>query len=372
MEMIWLLIILALFIIAVIYFSVKRLLKRPPTPDSLYAQALSLLLEGKRSEAIKKLRQTVAADTDNVEAYLRLGDLYREEGDLDMAVTVHRSLSVRRGLPREKELRIYESLGKDYIKAERYQRASLVYEELTKMDKKNLSFYETLLWLYQKTERWEELDETLKRLRKIQKNKNLLALYYAESAKSIYGKDKKQAMDYLKKALKLNPSCTQALLLLSHHYYQEKDIPKAIETYKKIIDKTPQYSFLVLNKLEKAYFDLGKFTDVIPLYEKFLKKIPSEPMLYLTLADIYEKKGEIDKALNLLENAKSERTPAIRFKTLSLKLKKGETKEVEKELAKYSEELLKPEFRCSKCGYLSSEFLFHCPSCQAWETFVRE
>lgn len=369
--MIWLFIILALFIIAIIYFSVKRFLKRPVAPNTLYAQALSLLLEGKRKEAIKRLRQTVAADTNNVEAYLRLGDLYREEGDLDMAVRVHRALSVRRGLPREMELHIYESLGRDYIKAERYQRASLVYEELTKMDKRNILFYEALLWLYQKTERWEDLDETLKRLKKIQKNKNLLALYYAESAKSIYEKDKKQAMDYLKKALKLNPSCTQALLLLSHHYYQEEDIPKAIETYKKIIDKTPQYSFLVLNKLEKAYFDLGKFTDVIPLYEKLLKKIPSEPILYLTLAGIYEKKGEIDKALSLLENAESKKIPAIQFRTLSLKLKKGETEEVEEELTKYSEGLLKPEFKCSKCGYISSEFLFRCPSCQAWETFVR-
>ena len=370
--MIWLFIVIAIFVIAVIYFTVKRFFKRPLAADTLYAQALSLLLEGKRGEAIKRLRQTVAADTDNIEAYLRLGDLYREKEELDMAVRIHRSLSIRRGLSKEMEIKVYESLGKDYIKAERYQKASLIYEELTKIDKKNSLFYETLLGLYEKTDHWDEADETLKRLKKIQKYKHLLALYYAESAKNLYPKDEKQAVEYINRALKLDSSCVQALLLLGEHYHKTDNIPKAIATYKKVIDKTPQYSFLVLDKLEKAYFDMGKFTDVIPLYEKLLKKIPQEPLLYLILARIYEKKEDIDQALNLLAKAKDKENPVIKFETLSLKLKKGATEEVEEKLQRYSEKFSKPGFRCAKCGFTSPQFLWHCPCCQTWESFIRK
>lgn len=370
--MIWLFIVIAILVIAVIYFSIKRFLKRPLAADTLYAQALSLLLEGKREEAIKILRQTVTADTNNVEAYLRLGDLYREKEDLDMAVRIHRPLSIRRGLSKEMEIRIYESLGRDYIKAERYQKASLIYEELTKIDKKNPLFYETLLWLYEKTDRWDEADETLKRIKKIQKDKHLLALYYVESAKNVYPKHQKRALEYIDKALKLDSSCVQALLLLSDHYHKTDNIPKAITIYKKLIDKMPQYSFLVLDNLQKAYFDIGKFADVIPLYEKLLKKLPEESLLYLNLARIYEKKGEIEKAIDLLTEVKDREIPAIQFEILSLKLKKGERKEVEEELQRYAARFSKREFKCSKCGYLSPQFLWHCPSCQTWESFIRE
>ncbi|MEW5994737.1 MAG: tetratricopeptide repeat protein, partial [Candidatus Zixiibacteriota bacterium] len=72
----------------------ERFTRREKKPlSSLYVEALRDLLDGKRVAAFSKLRQVVTEDSNNLDAYLRLGQILRENKKPDRALQVHRDLT---------------------------------------------------------------------------------------------------------------------------------------------------------------------------------------------------------------------------------------------------------------------------------------
>ncbi len=368
------LILLLLIVVALIVgVIVQQFLTRKKTAVSPYTEGLALLLDGRKDEAIPKLRQTVLADTENVDAYLRLAELYFEKGELDRALQIQRALMARRGLHRDQEQKIYTSLGRSYLKTGQTERAILIYEELIKLDKKNLGCYETLLELYCKTERWEECAALLKQLSKLQKDRHRLALYFSEAGRHLLKKSTGDGIDHLRRALKIDSKCTAALFSLGYFYYQQTDFNHSIEYWRQLLENTPHYSFLVLEYLQRAYLDAGRFSQIIPVYEKLLKKQPNEPALYLALAQIYDKKGETSKAIDLVRKATEVKSGALlpALELVTLQLRTGEIDKSIKDLEGITERLDPKRFQCMVCRFQSPEFLWHCPNCHSWETFIR-
>jgi pentatricopeptide repeat protein len=363
------LIVLALVIGVIVY----ELLHRKKPAPSPYSEALGLLLDGHRDEAIVKLRQTVMANTQNVDAYLRLADLYYEKGELDRALQIQRALIARRGLHRDHELKIYAGLGRSYLKTGQTERAILIFEELIKLEKKNILHHETLLDLYCKAGKWEECATLLKQLSKIQNDRRRLALYFSETGRVLAHTERAAGLEYLKRALKFDPKCTAALFSLGNFFYDQSDFNQAIDYWHQILEFTPQYTFLVLDNLQRAYLDAGKFGLVIPIYEKLLKKSSPDPSLLLSLAEIYEKKGETAQAVDLLRKATEVKTGPLLpwLHLIRLQLGAGEIDKSIHDLEKLGERLEPKRFHCLVCHHQSTEFLWHCPNCHAWETFVR-
>jgi tetratricopeptide (TPR) repeat protein len=89
--------------------------RRTRTPRDAYTLGLSALIGGDRREALRHLRDAVQGDSDNIDAYLRLGDLLRESGSVDKALAVHRDLTVRPRIPESDRVLILESLTRDYL-----------------------------------------------------------------------------------------------------------------------------------------------------------------------------------------------------------------------------------------------------------------
>ena len=53
---------------------------------NFYQESLNLLLEGRREEALTKLKKAVRETPDNVDAWLTLGDLLREKEEVGKAI----------------------------------------------------------------------------------------------------------------------------------------------------------------------------------------------------------------------------------------------------------------------------------------------
>ena len=60
-----------------------------------YAEGLNLLLAGDTEKALKKFKEAVTKNSQNIDAYLKIGDILRESGQFDRAVNVHKYLTVR-------------------------------------------------------------------------------------------------------------------------------------------------------------------------------------------------------------------------------------------------------------------------------------
>ena len=64
----------------------------------LYAEGLDLLITGRRKSAYNNFKDIIQKDSDNIKAYLRLGQVLRESGNPSQALKIHRGLKHRRGL----------------------------------------------------------------------------------------------------------------------------------------------------------------------------------------------------------------------------------------------------------------------------------
>jgi len=320
----WVLIII-LILIALIaaYPFVRDYLKRKRAPSVPYTEGLSLILDGRDAEAIERLKEAVMIDSNNVDAYLRLADLYHKKGEQERAAKVFERLTVRRNMTSEEEKKVYKRLANYYAETDRIQRAITMLEELTNLDRNNIAHYENLLSLYIKTERWLDCDELLKKIEKNQSNKEKVAVYYTEIGTKILHKNPEDAAKYFKQALSYNRKSIGALVALGDYYYNKKETELAIKIWNELLEYYPQHNYLVRSRLEQAYYDLGQFEEVVNLYEKLLKKAPEDTGLYIALAQIYEKKEDISSAIKLLAKIpagkKKETLPQIELAKLYLK-----------------------------------------------------
>ena len=83
----------------------------------LYAEGLDLMITGRRKAAYNNFKDIIHQDSDNIKAYLRLGQVLREGGNSSQAIKIHRGLSHRRNLSHYEKVEMYKNLALDYYKA---------------------------------------------------------------------------------------------------------------------------------------------------------------------------------------------------------------------------------------------------------------
>lgn len=373
--MIILVIILIVILFIAVYPSLRELIRRRRIILPAYTEGLALLLEGNQTGAIDKFKQAVQRDSNNINAYLRLSELYLAKGEIERTIQILEALALRRTLDKNQENNIFHSLGQVYLKTERWAKALTIFEELTKIDDKDLKNFEILLSLYERTERWEKCDELLKKLGKIQKDKKYLSYYYAELGKVISNKDSERALGYYKTALRYDRNSVPTLIYLGDYYYAQEDINQAIENWRNVLDNNPQYYYLVRNRIETAYYDLGKYEEMIEVYEKLINKIPKDPMLYTALAQIYEKKEDVKSAIAILARASTSDSQGFlaQLNLINLQIKDGAIKKAEWILSQLIEHFQNESqnYRCEICGIESKQLQWQCPKCWSWESQKR-
>ena len=123
-----------ILIIAFYYFRPK---KKLPT-ESIYTKALNAIIQGDSKVALKHLKDVVKQDTNHIDAYLQIGNILREEGNIEGAIKIHRSLTMRPNLSKDIIRQIHKSLALDYYKLGNLNRAKEEAEIVLKSHKKNL------------------------------------------------------------------------------------------------------------------------------------------------------------------------------------------------------------------------------------------
>lgn len=339
--MLILIIILILIAIIAAYPVIRDYLKSKRTVTISYTEGLAAILDGKNDEALELLKQSVTVDSNNVDAYLRLADLYHKKGDKERSAKIYERLAVRHNMSVAEEKKVYQCLGNYYFTEHRHQKAITMFEELINIDKNNIKNYETLLSLYYKTERWQDAEELLKKVEKVQPSKEQLALYYTEFGKQIFTRNPEQAIKHYKQALQYNHKSSDALVALAEYYYKKREIDLAIKIWNEFLEYYPQLNYQVRRQLEQAYYDLNQYEEVVNLYEKLLQKVPNDTGLYIVLAKINEKKEDINAAIRILnkipQEQKKESQPQIEL--AKLYLKNNETKKAMQVLETLGEQL---------------------------------
>ncbi len=352
-------------LIAIVMFLMLRQRREKKTGHAPYLDALSALVDDNTELAIRKLKETVQQDTENVDAYIRLGDLYRMKNEINKAVQIHQTLTVRPALTKEMEKKVYFSLARDYIADKRFNRAVSFLKEILNIDKENVEARELILRIYEETENYLDAALVEEEAARSHKRYARLAAYYAEQGKRVLGENDKEGLTYLKKALKLAPNCPSALYYLGDHANAHGKPDKAAEHWGKLLEVAPAYACLMLDKFEKVYFDLGRFDELVPLYKSMFNKSPKSLTVGLALVEIFLKKddyGEARDVLNKLADINPQSlVPQLRLVEIALEEK--ESGKAAERLHRITSEMLSPKLYCTRCGNEYAGLTFFCKKC---------
>ena len=374
--------ILSIFIAIVIIFFIIGLLwskakkeKRKVSPK-LYIDALKALLAGDEKLAFQRFKDVARGDPNNVDAYLKLGDLLRKRKRFDKALEIHKELTLRPSLPSEEKSEVWKSLAEDYIASKNHEKAISLLEDLRRTNEDDNWVNHKLISEYEETERWEDAFELKKKLSKHKNDEanKVLALFKVFSGKAWADKDElHKARVAYKEALNYDETCIPAYIYLGEAYYRDERLEDAVEHWKKFLDMVPSAGYLVFDKLEKALFELGQYGEMAEIYEKILSENPKNIYALNSLANIHEKKGMIESAM---EKYKQILDIASNFLSAKLSLAKLYQEEGRNEksidLLDSLIESLPPafkEFACNQCRYKSPEPLWKCPQCGKLNSF---
>jgi lipopolysaccharide biosynthesis regulator YciM len=292
-------------IVATAYLLYERYTQKARVSESsLYIEALRDLLDRQQESAFTKLRQVVASDSGNIDAYLRLGQILREHSRPDRALQVHKDLTLRGGLSKDEKVAILRQLTLDYVDLKEHETAEAALKELILLSPQSQWGHRQLLALQEKGQKWEAAYETAAALLRLEANKSKkpLAKFKYQSGLQLYRKrEYHKARVILKEAIGLDPTLVEAYLAIGDSYFDEKRLEDAANFWKKLISAVPEQGHTALDRLKKVMFELGRFGEVAEICESILDHDPKNVGARRTLAEFYEKKGDLDAAVETLE-----------------------------------------------------------------------
>lgn len=337
-----------------------------------YQEGLNLLLEGRREEALTKLKKAVREMPDNIDAWVTLGNLLREKNQVDKAIQIHRNLLVKKRLSKALFNRLKKALVLDYIEARQYKRAIPILKELIDSDPKEVSNYRILLSIYEELKDWKEAIRVYEKIFKLGKkdDRTDLAFYYSwVASKQLEDSQESEAEKNLKRALKLNRDCIPALLYYGDIDYQHKRFKDAKEKWLKIAEKFPHLAHLVFHRLEKLYFEEGSFSEILDLYENLRKKSINDIRVLSALVRLYEKMGRKSDAIDTLKEILviDPKNIEARGWIIRLYAEVDEPEKVMEQAKELSSKYPSESYECIYCGYRAKKFFFRCPDCGEWK-----
>ncbi|MCP4581961.1 MAG: tetratricopeptide repeat protein [candidate division Zixibacteria bacterium] len=365
----WIVIPVTLVLLALLFSLGRRGSKERRVFPESYIDGLRALIAGDDSTAFAKLKQAVADDTDNIDAYLRLGDLFRARGQIEKAIRVHNELTLRKKIEPQMKSLVWQSLAKDYIQANKYELALEVLTKLAKdSDYKNWAL-EKILEVHEKTENWDKAFSSCKNLLKSKDQYNKLAIYKHLGGDKHYndGEFHKARLVY-KDALHYDDKFAQSYIMIAESYLAEDRKQDAVEFYKKLAVKAPSEVYQVAYKMEQTMFELGQFSDVEKIYAKILEQKPDDFNAMKSLAGIAEKKGDLDGTIDTLASIINKNTEDISTaaKLVELYINKNQQ---DKALDILSSIKAMPhngyyQYACPRCNANSSKPELICANCR--------
>jgi lipopolysaccharide biosynthesis regulator YciM len=368
--------ILFIFLIVVLLF--KRKPKRKQSIQVEYISGLRAMISGDMDRALERLRSVVRRDTDYIDAYILIGNIFREKKMYENAVKVHRDLLVRPNLNTEQQKSILSSLVLNYKYNNQPKWALSTCDKILELDKKNQFARDTKIGLYEDMGDWQGAFDILKKTNatdKARKNARLAAYKIEQGLQFVDLKEEHDARLRFREAIKQDNTCFAAYEQLVHSYIRENRDKDALKELKRLIQAVPDFADIAIKEFEGLLYDMGQFDEIENFYKQILQTNPKLTAAALALAEIYEKKGELvtagEYARKVLQYDPGNAKIILFLIQIENKLRRYESS------AQLATQLSKAwgdhkfVFSCSTCQHEQEKYFWRCPACQSWNSARR-
>jgi len=337
--------------------------KYKKTEKDLYYEALDQLLTGKLKEAYSTLLALIKNDTNNVKAYLKLGQVLREIGKPERALKVHKSLLIRKDLTSYERLELLKNISLDYRNLDKIDDAIQKSLDILKLDKYNEWALSELVELYKRIDDWNSSKKYLQTYQKItgELDSRVLGLYLAKQGQIELSKDDFiKARSLFEEAINMSSELGICYKLMGDSYSNESEImyqkskqeedeasleeakellSKALSMWIKYAQNKPTQSRNVLHLVKDALFVLERYSELEFILKDLVERDSTNIDALIILADYYSSQGENDKSITLLDSIKDKSKESVLAKMVRLKLRLNISNEISDDIKKEFDDL---------------------------------
>ncbi len=346
-------------------FDLRQLRMENRSNPKAYFKGLNHLLNEQQDQAIDAFIEAVQRDPDTSELHFALGNLFRRRGEYERAVRVHQHLLSRGDISQSDRQRAQYDLAMDYVKAGILDRAEIALRALqdTPLSAQALL---ALLSIYERARDWRQAAEVSRQLDKEGQGQfdSRRAHYLCELAAQ--SKDNDETHGLLQEAVASAPQLARPHIAMAH-WLQAKgqslqaceqlqqlalDIPSALPLFAvDLAQLAPlaQREAAVLSLLEAGYKNLQSL-DVLDALVSLELHMGSPRAREHYATHLYNHPSLI-AASQWLEGAGLGDQQA----------------QVQRALAHAVKPLRR--YRCAACGFEALKHFWHCPGCQAWDSY---
>ena len=316
---------------------------------------------------------------------IQVGDVQRVrvrgqdlQGDAGRAAILHRGLTVRTDLTRSKKVIVGLALAEDLLELERWNDAKDVLDTLVRDASGKTRYWKARFRHWHGLENYPEAGRALKSgMRSVPE----IDIPWFTRAYASYQLDR--ALQHVRKGefneagprlkdLKKFPAAQTRITLVRAMLAAAEDNPaEALTLASQDLFDSPRELALFLPVLQHVLLESGQYSRTVPILERACQSEHAPPSLWIDLALLYEKLGEREKALRLLESkaghggfTPDEAAPLLKIlvndEPLSDFFRIWRTLDMPVEVHFW---------RCTVCGNQEKDIRWFCPHCHSFDSY---
>lgn len=252
------------------------------------------------------LARIVEADSTDLDAYLALARLYREQGAIGRAIRMHQNLLLRSEIGRSERDEALLELARDFDAGGFKERAAASYEEVLDSRPRQPEALARLVWLSLESRDYAHGLALAKRLRRVDRetaDAAELELLLSQARSRMEAGDHGGARSSLKRCLRRHKGSGAAWALLGEIEVERGKDAKALVAWRRGALADPLVAPVLYPKIAAGFAALGKSQD----FEKFLREVlaarPEDSAALIALARAMAHRGNAKAAIETLSRA---------------------------------------------------------------------
>jgi lipopolysaccharide biosynthesis regulator YciM len=351
--------------------------------SKIFLNASQYLISGNKDLAIKEFLNAVDLNRETIDTYFALGRLFRSNGQIDKAISIHRSLIARENISESTRVQALKELGVDFDKGGFVDKAIETYKDVLKVNRDQYEVIQALCRIYEDIEDWDQAYNYRIMLSKVghENQAETISHILVQKAKIHFEKERyKEAQEDLEDSFRFAPSVSANILRL-RILLIKGNLEEAKVLLMELLKEHPMYATFIFISLEeinpksKMASDYQERLNHLKKYflESDDEELQSSPSIILSKVRLLKSIQKVDNAYETLEKWLAKypsHSEILKMEFIKLLIevdKKEEALKNTHELLNTLHSSLTRHF-CSHCGFNSDDIFWRCPQCHNWET----
>ena len=364
-------------------FDLRQLRMENRQAPKAYFRGLTFLLNEQQDQAIDAFIEAVQNDPDTQELHFALGNLFRRRGEYQRAVRVHEHLMSRGDLSRDDRHRAQHALAQDFLRAGLLDRAEAALHKLEGTRYQNEARLSRLA-IYERSREWTQAAEVAQQLdnAELASYSTRLAHHLCEQAAEYGVKGELDvAAELLARATAIASQAPRPAIDMAALQLRRDEPASAFDTLLALADSAPLALPLYAALLQQAATRAGRTGEAIALLQRRYAQAPAIDVLEALIA---LGAGPVDQAHQASALFGTTTTtprdgyithlahqPSLVAASRWLAGERLEHETSHPQVQRALDQAAKPlmRYRCAACGFEANQYFWHCPGCQAWDSY---